>query len=172
MTSRQAGRIAAAGLILSRLAEVRLAKRNEVAAREAGAVEYGAGHYPAFFVLHPAWLAGFLAESGREARPVRLGWLLAGAAASPVRWATMRALGDQWTTRVLIRPDRAAVRTGLYRFTPHPAYAAVTLELLAVPMAVRAPRTALIASVANAVLLGVVRIPAEHRAELTRTPPG
>mgnify|MGYP001028231444 CR=1 FL=1 len=171
MTSRMVGRLLAAGLIASRLSEVRLAKRNEAAARAAGATEHGKGHYPAFFVLHPAWLAGILAESSGAAQPPRLAWLAAGAVASPVRWATMRALGDQWTTRILITPGRAAVRTGLYRFTPHPAYAAVTLELLALPMAVRAPRTAALATIANALLLGLARIPAERRAELTRTAP-
>ncbi len=67
------------------------------------------------------------------------------------------------------RAGRRVLR--LYRLTPHPAYAAVTLELLAAPLAVRAPRTAALATIANAALLGLVRIPAEQRAELTRTAP-
>jgi methyltransferase len=168
MTSRTAARALVAGFVLQRLAEVRLAKRNERAARAAGAVEHGATHYPAFFVLHPAWLVGMLVESADEERPPRWGWLAVALAMQPVRWATMRALGPQWTTRILITPGAPRIESGLYRFTNHPAYAAVTAELLAAPLALRAPRTAAAASLANAALLGLVRIPAEERAEATR----
>ncbi|MEH3052825.1 MAG: isoprenylcysteine carboxylmethyltransferase family protein [Patulibacter minatonensis] len=168
MTSRRAAQAVVAALVASRLSEVRLAERNERAARAAGAVEHSAGHYPAFFLLHPAWLVGMLAEPGERATPPRLGWLALAAAAQPVRWWTMRALGQQWTTRILITPGAERVTSGPYRLTPHPAYLAVTAELLAAPLAVRAPRTAIAASVANALLLGLVRIPAERRAEATR----
>lgn len=169
VSARWAARAIVAGLIAQRLGEVRFAKANERAARAAGAVEHGAGHYPLFFVLHPAWLAGLLWESRRETRPVRLGWLAVSLLAQPARIATMRALGPQWTTRILITPGAPRITTGLYRFTRHPAYATVTAELLATPLAVRAPRTALLGTIANALLLGLVRIPAENRAEATRT---
>lgn len=170
MTARTVARLLTAGLIAQRLGEVRFAKRNEQVARAAGAVEHGAGHYPLFFILHPAWLAGLLWESREESRPARLGWLALAILAQPARIATMRALGPQWTTRLLITPGLDRVTSGPYRFTRHPAYAVVTAELLAAPLAVRAPRTALLGSVANAALLGLVRIPAENRAEATRTP--
>jgi methyltransferase len=166
------GRLApwiAAALVVQRLGEVRFAKGNERAARAAGAVEHGAGHYPLFFVLHPLWLLGLVVESRRAGRPVRFGWLALAALAQPVRISTMKLLGPQWTTRVLITPGAPRVTRGLYRFTRHPAYAAVTVELLATPLAVGARGTALGASVANAALLGLLRIPAEERAEQTRS---
>ncbi|MBJ7472179.1 MAG: hypothetical protein JHD16_12810, partial [Solirubrobacteraceae bacterium] len=165
MSARWGARALVAGLIVQRLGEVRFAKANERAAREAGAVEHGAGHYPLFFVLHPAWLAGLLWESRDQQKPVRLGWLAVALLAQPARVATMRALGPQWTTRILITPGAPRVTSGPYRWTRHPAYIAVTAELLATPLAVRAPRTALLGTVANALLLGLVRIPAEQRAE-------
>jgi methyltransferase len=169
MTARTAARLLAAGLVAQRLGEVRFAKENERAARAAGAVEHGARHYPAFFVLHPAWLLGLLWESRDQDRPVRPGWLVATVLAQPARVATMRALGQQWTTRILITPGLDRVKTGPYRWLRHPAYAVVTAELAAAPLAVRAPRTALAGTVANALLLGLIRIPAEARAERTRT---
>lgn len=169
MSARWAARAIVAGLIVQRLGEVRFAKANEQAARAAGAVEHGAGHYPLFFVLHPAWLVGLLWESRQQTEPVRLGWLAVALLAQPARIATMRALGPQWTTRILITPGAPRVASGLYRWTRHPAYMTVTAELLATPMAVRAPRTALLGTIANALLLGLIRIPAENRAEATRT---
>src|SRR4051794_28963987 len=102
MTPRIAARLIVGALIAQRLSEVRMAKANERAARAAGAVEHGARHYPLFFVLHPAWLVGMLVESNRADGRVRLGWLAVSLLAQPVRIATMRALGPQWTTRVLI----------------------------------------------------------------------
>ena len=171
MTTRQAARALVAGFVVQRLSEVRLAKRNEQAARDAGAVEHGAAHYPAFFVLHPTWLVCMLVESADEQRPPRWGWLALALAMQPVRWATMRTLGPQWTTRILITPGAPRIESGLYRLTNHPAYAAVTTELLAAPLGLRAPRTAAAATIANALLLGLVRIPAEQRAEATRTAP-
>ncbi|MDO9353039.1 MAG: isoprenylcysteine carboxylmethyltransferase family protein [Solirubrobacteraceae bacterium] len=169
MSARLVARLLATGLVVQRLGEVRYAKGNERAARAQGAVEHGARHYPAFFVLHPAWLAGLLWESRHEERPVRAGWLALTLLAQPARVATMRALGQQWTTRILITPGAPRIARGPYRWMRHPAYAVVTAELVAAPLAVRAPRTAIIATVANALLLGLVRIPAEEAAERTRT---
>ena len=169
MTSRRLARLLAAGLVAQRLSEVRFAKRNEQLARAAGAEEFGAAHYPAFWVLHPAWLVGLLVESRNDDRPPHLAWLALTLLAQPMRLATMRALGPQWTTRVLITPGLARVESGPYRFTRHPAYATVTAELLSTPLAVGAWRTALLGSLANAVLLGRFRIPAERRAEATRS---
>jgi methyltransferase len=47
---------------------------------------------------------------------------------------------------------------------PHPNYLAVVVELAAVPMMFGASITAVVASVANLALLGLVRIPAENAA--------
>jgi methyltransferase len=56
------------------------------------------------------------------------------------------------------------VRSGPYRFIPHPNYLAVALELFALPLVFEAWITALAASVLNAILLLGVRIPTEERA--------
>jgi len=52
------------GIVGQRLLELRVAKRNEAWAREQGAQEYGAGHYPLFFVLHTGWLLAWPLEAG------------------------------------------------------------------------------------------------------------
>ncbi|MFI7589223.1 isoprenylcysteine carboxylmethyltransferase family protein [Spongisporangium articulatum] len=173
MAALSAARVArpvVAALVAARLAELRVARRNEAALRATGAREHGAAHFPAFFVLHPAWLLGMLFEPRPdEARP-RWPLLAALAGTQAVRMWTMRTLGEQWTTRILITPGRERVTGGPYRWLRDPAYAAVAVEVVCAPLALRAPRTALAAGLANAALLAI-RIPAEHRAESTRDVP-
>lgn len=144
--------VVVAALSAQRLLELRVAHRHDAALRARGAIEAGAGHYPVIVGLHAAWLASTLVEGRRAThfRPLPLA-LLATAQAGR-RWA-IRSLGLQWTTRVLVDPSAAPVRTGPYRYFAHPNYLAVAAEIAAAPLAVGAPRTALWASLANAVVL-------------------
>ena len=75
----------------------------------------------------------------------------------------MRALGERWTTRVLVVPGEPPVRHGIYRWLRHPNYLAVAIELIAAPLMFGAWRTAIAGSLANLILLGV-RIRCEDRA--------
>lgn len=153
-------------LVLQRVVELRVAKRNEAWARAQGAKEFGAGHYPLFFLLHGGWMLGWLFEGTRhDALPQ--GWWLAVAVfglAQGLRYWAITSLGQRWNTRVLVLPGRAPLQRGPYRFVSHPNYIAVVLELAAVPLAVGAWWTAGIAGVLNAALLLGIRIPCEMRA--------
>ncbi|TSA84463.1 hypothetical protein FNU79_10880 [Deinococcus detaillensis] len=151
-------------LIAQRLLEVRRARQNEAWAREGGATEYGREHYPLFFVLHPAWLLGFWVEGRANKGEVRWGWLLTALALQPLRYWIMHTLGKQWNTRILIVPNAERVTGGPFRYLKHPNYMVVVAELLSVPLSVGATRTAFWASLLNAALLLLIRIPAENRA--------
>lgn len=167
MTSVTLGLVLLVVLAVQRVAELRLAKRNEAWAREQGAREFGARHYPLFFVLHGGWLLGCGAEVslGDEALPA-LWWLWVGvfAAAQGLRYWAIGTLGRRWNTRVLVLPGLAPIARGPYRWIPHPNYVAVALELAAVPLAVGAGWTAAVATGLNAGLLLGVRIPCEMKA--------
>ena len=151
---------------VQRVVELRLAKRNEAWARERGAVEHGAGHYPLFFVLHSAWLVGFVVEAlWRDALPST--WPAFAAAilvAQVLRYWAIASLGKRWNTRVLVLPEAPLVERGPYRLLRHPNYVAVVIELAAVPLLFGAAWTAAIIGVLNLVLLLGVRIPCENRA--------
>ncbi len=152
------------GLSAQRLLEVRHARRNEAWARANGAVEYGREHYPLFFVLHPAWLLGLWLEGRANTGQVRWGWLAVSLLLQPLRYWIIRTLGQQWNTRILIVPGAGRVRGGPFKYLSHPNYTVVAAELLSVPLSVGAGRTALGASLLNAALLLLIRIPAENRA--------
>lgn len=152
------------GLVVQRLLEVRHARTNERWAKAQGATEYGQGHYWTFYVLHPAWLLSLLWEAHRTRRQVNwwaLGVLLL---LQPLRYWVMHTLGRYWNTKILIIPGGKRVEGGPFRWLKHPNYAVVSLELVAAPLAVGAPRTALVFGILNALLLRLVRIPAEEEA--------
>lgn len=153
-------------LVVQRALELRLAKRNEAWARAQGAREFGAKHYPAFFLLHGGWMLGWLFEGSRSNAlpPQWWVWALVFAGAQGLRYWAIGTLGKRWNTRVLVLPGLSPIAQGPYRFVPHPNYIAVALELAAVPLAVGASWTAAVASVLNAALLLGVRIPCEMRA--------
>ncbi|MFN3216315.1 MAG: isoprenylcysteine carboxyl methyltransferase family protein [Acidimicrobiales bacterium] len=151
-----------------RIAELVHARRNDARLRAAGAVEHGSGHYRTMVALHVGWLAATAVEGTVAARTsrshrVERSALAVFVAAQALRYAAIRALGDRWTTRILVLPDAEPVRTGPYRLVRHPNYVAVALELAALPTVFGARRTAVLATVADAALMAV-RIPAEDRA--------
>jgi methyltransferase len=152
---------------LERLAELVVSKRNAAWAFDRGGVETGQRHYAVMVLLHTGLLVGALAEvwlADREFVPL-LGWLMLGAvvASQALRWWCIATLGRQWNTRVIVVPGLPLVRSGPYRWFSHPNYVAVVVEGLALPLVHTAWVTALVFTLANAVLL-TVRIRVEEGA--------
>ena len=152
---------------LERFGELLLSLRNARAARAAGAVEAGRGHYPVMVAFHTLFLVscGLEVVFGHRPFPGLLGWaaLAVALAAQALRYWAVAALGVRWNTRVIVWPGLAPVTAGPYRFLRHPNYLAVVLEVLAVPLIHGAWITALVFSAGNALLLRV-RIRAEEQA--------
>jgi methyltransferase len=154
-------------VIIQRLAELVVARRNLAWAMANGATEYGREHYPLFFVLHISWIVGMALEGylrGSMLAPVGWLWLFIYLLAQLGRYWAITSLGHYWNTRILIIPGGERKRVGPYRYLKHPNYLVVALELLSGPLIFGAFITALVASIANAALLLLVRIPAEERA--------
>ena len=152
---------------LERLAELRLSRRNESQLRKLGAREHAAGHFIAMQLLHTLWLVSIVLEVTLLRPPFKL-WLCALAGlcfgvGQCLRYAAIHALGGRWTVRVLTLPGAAPVTRGIYRYLRHPNYLGVVLEIAALPLMHTAWRTAVIFSLANAVLLAV-RIRKEEQA--------
>lgn len=153
-------------VVLQRLAELQVAKRNQRRLEARGAVEIGRGHYPAMVLLHTAFLISCLAEPWLLDRPfvpalaaAMIGVLLL---ASVLRVWAIRSLGGRWTTRVLVLEGAAPVAGGPYRYVSHPNYLAVVLEIAALPLVHTAWITAAVFTVLNVLML-TVRIRVEER---------
>jgi methyltransferase len=140
------------------LAEQRLSRANERRLRAAGAVEPPGDPYLALAILYPAaFLIMGLEGVWRAAHPVAsnsglqtsyfagAAWGAAGvvlfAASKLLKYWAVGSLGERWSFRVLVQPDRPLVTTGPYRYIAHPNYLAVVGELVSTAMMVTASVT-------------------------------
>jgi methyltransferase len=152
---------------VERLAELVVSKRNAAWAFARGGIETGQRHYLVMVLLHTGLLVGAVAEVWLLDRPFLwwLGWpmLALVLASQALRWWCIATLGRQWNTRVIVVPGLPLVRSGPYRWFSHPNYVAVVVEGVALPLVHTAWVTALVFTLANAVLL-TVRIRVEESA--------
>jgi methyltransferase len=150
---------------VQRLLELRHSRRNERRLRARGAVERGRGHYPVMVGVHALWLVSTLVE-GLLRGPEIPGWwpvpLAAFLLVQPLRYWAILSLGENWNVRVLVVPRRRLVKSGPYRYFPHPNYLVVAVEVLTLPLIFGAWVTALVFSLLNAGFL-FVRIREEER---------
>ena len=133
------------------IAEARLSQRHERALLERGATRPEGDVYPVMAVLYPLAFVLMIGEGAWRAAteppsnalmPSGPAWWLSGlllfAASKALKYWAIGALGDRWSFRVIIEPDRPLVHTGPYRYLTHPNYVAVVGELVAAAMMVGA----------------------------------
>ena len=154
-------------LVIERIFELDLARRNARRAFEHGAVEVGQAHYRVMVAMHTLFIASCATEAifFPTHLPPAVAWIALGAelCAQALRYWAVTTLGERWNTRIIVTPAATPVTAGPYRLMRHPNYLAVVIEIGAVPIIGGALITATVFSIANALLLAV-RIPAEERA--------
>ncbi|MGI2328726.1 isoprenylcysteine carboxyl methyltransferase family protein [Planococcus sp. YIM B11945] len=154
-------------VILQRLLEVLYAKSNERYMKAQGAIEAGASHYKWIVLLHVLFFISLLAEvlylDGAKG-PFWMVFFVAFVIAQILRVWALASLGRFWNTKILVLPGARKIASGPYRWLPHPNYIVVALEILTLPLVFGAWRTAVFFTIANALLLLLVRIPAEEKA--------
>ncbi len=151
---------------LQRLLELFYSRRNERRLRARGSVERGAGHYPLLVGLHTLWLVSTLVEGLLRGPEIPAWWpvpLAAFLLVQPLRYWAILSLGENWNTRILVVPGGKLVKSGPYRYFPHPNYIVVAIEILTFPLIFGAWVTAVVFSLLNAGLL-FIRIRTENRA--------
>lgn len=148
-----------AAVALERLAELVVSTRHARASLRRGGIEHGRGHYPVMVALHTGLLVGALVEVWwrRPEFVPALGWTMLAVVvlAQALRWWCITALGEQWSTRVIVVPGLPLVDRGPYRLLPHPNYVAVVAEGFALPLVHSAWWTAVGFTVLNAALLAI-----------------
>lgn len=122
-----------------------------------------------YLALHGTYIVVFvlsLAEHFGWRNPVQ--WMVSAAGmilvagAMLLRFTAIRTLGQFWSLQVEIRQQHQLVREGVYRYVRHPAYLAMTAEIVALPLAANAWGTMLFAVVVFIPLL-LARLQLEER---------
>jgi methyltransferase len=152
-----------AAVAAQRLRELSISRRNSRTV--AGALPSAPRAYPlivaahlALFVLPPLEIR--LARR-RPPPPLALAWLGVLAAATALRWWSIRSLGESWNVRAEVPADLEPVTSGPYKFLRHPNYLALVIEFVALPMAGGAWLSALGLAALNGAALAI-RIRAEE----------
>jgi methyltransferase len=140
-----------------RVVELFLSHRNDRWMRARGGSEHARRQMPWMAALHAGWLGSMLLEVVALDRPFYLPLAIVGAlafvAGQALRLAAIFSLGSRWSVRVMTVPGLPPVTTGIYRFARHPNYVGVALEIVGLPLVHTAYVTAVVFSIANALLL-------------------
>ena len=150
-------------LVGLRLAELVVAKRNEVWLRANGAVEYGQKHYPVIVALHTGFILSLIAEYYyRAPEETNLVLLAVFIALILIKVYVIGTLGKYWNTKILHIHGVPLVRKGLYKYIKHPNYIIVICEIAIIPLIFQLYYTAIIFSLLNALMLNI-RIREENK---------
>ena len=147
-------------ILVQRLSELLIAKRNTARLVARGAYEVGAGHYPVMVAMHSAWILCLVVFGYDET--VSLSWLAVFAVLQILRVWILGSLGSRWTTRIIILEEPLVVR-GPFKYVSHPNYMLVVAEIIVAPMVLGLVWVAAVFTVLNALMLWV-RIGVEHKA--------
>jgi methyltransferase len=143
-------------VILQRLIELIIAKRNAAYIRSLGGYEVGAEHYCYIVAVHVLFFISLLTEvlwRGNTTTPPALLPFALFLIAQGLRVWCLSSLGRFWNTRIFVLPNSQPVVRGPYRFLRHPNYVVVALELLTLPLCFGAPLTAIVFTLLNAMVL-------------------
>ncbi len=139
-------------VILARLAELLVARRNTRRLLADGGHEVGRRHYPLIVATHAAWILALAFLVPTETPPAPY-FLVPFMLVQVIRYWVIGSLGARWTTRIIVVPGAPLVKLGPYRWLRHPNYWVVAAEIALLPLVFGAWEIALGFSAVNAVLL-------------------
>ncbi|WP_226657333.1 isoprenylcysteine carboxyl methyltransferase family protein [Pseudalkalibacillus hwajinpoensis] len=154
-------------LVIQRLGELHLAKKNERWMKARGAKEVGQDHYKYIVWLHISFLLAVGIETMIRGFSLSMIWMMMLGIfvfAQVLRFWTIRSLGRFWNTKIIVLPEANVIQKGPYRFMKHPNYVIVALEIMSLPLIFSSYITAAVFTLLNAFLLLKVRIPVEEKA--------
>ena len=151
-------------VILLRIGELFLSKRNEKWLLQNGAVEYGKKHYPFIVALHILFIISLIIEySTKQTASFSLFFIILYFLILVFKAWVVLSLGKFWNTKIFHISNLPLVKKGPYRYIKHPNYMIVIAEIAVIPLALHLYFTAIIFSILNAMML-FVRIKEENRA--------
>lgn len=150
-------------IILLRIGELILSKRNEKWLLQNGAIEYGQKHYPLMVVLHGFFIISLMIEySIKPTASYSLLLLFMYFLTLALKAWIISSLGKFWNTKIYRIPGFPLIEKGPYRHFLHPNYIIVIIEIAIIPLIFHLYYTAIIFTILNAIML-MVRIKEENK---------
>ncbi|MCP8616083.1 isoprenylcysteine carboxyl methyltransferase family protein [Salirhabdus salicampi] len=151
-------------IVVQRLIELIMAKRNERWMIRNGAVIVNEGHYKWIVLTHVCFLIVLLLEAiYRHAlqETVQPSLLFMFFFLQAFRLWCLVSLGRYWNTKIVYIPRAPIVRKGPYRFIRHPNYIIVGLEFFFIPLLFQSYMVACLFPILHIILM-LYRIPQEN----------
>lgn len=150
-------------IIILRIGELILSKRNEKWLLQNGAVEYGKKHYPFIVALHVSFLLSLIIEySLQQTKSYCIFFILLYFILIAFKLWVLLSLGKYWNTKIYHISNAPLIKKGPYKYLKHPNYIIVIAEIAVIPLAFHLYYTAIIFSILNLLML-FVRIKEENK---------
>lgn len=143
-------------IILLRIGELILSRRNEIWLLQNGAIEYGQKHYPYIVALHVLFIVSLIVEySTTQTVSFNLFFLVFYFLLLIFKAWVITSLGKFWNTKIYHIPDFPLIENGVYKYIKHPNYLIVIAEIAIIPLVFHLYYTAIAFTVLNAIMLSV-----------------
>jgi len=150
-------------VILLRIGELILSKRNESWLLKQGAIEYGQKHYPFMIALHVLFIVSMIIEyPTKQIETFNLFLLVFYLLLLVFKVWIIVSLGKFWNTKIYHIPNCPLIKNGPYKYFKHPNYMVVIIEIAIIPMVFNLYWTSIAFTVLNLIMLSV-RIKEEDR---------
>ena len=153
-------------LIICRIVELLISRRNTTRLIKEGAKEFFPFHYKFLVLFHITFIIYFMIKSfdniDLDYRYIFLFIFI-----QFVRFKIIFDLGKYWTTRIIVVEKKKLIKTGLYRFFRHPNYIVVFFEIILICIIFNDYKALLYFSLINTILI-FIRIYYEERANKNR----
>ena len=151
-------------VILLRICELLLAKRNEQWLLQYGAVEYGKNHYSFMIALHILFFISLIIEYLIKSTGFySLTLLFIYVVVLGFKIWTIFSLGKFWNTKIYRIHDFPLIKRGPYNYVKHPNYIIVMTEIALIPLIFKLYFTAVVFTILNGIML-YFRIKEENKA--------
>jgi methyltransferase len=143
-------------LVVQRLTELIIAKKNEVNLISKGGKEFDIKGYNIIVLIHSFFIVSLITEFIMLKKNISEFWFIIlplYLILQILRYWIIFSLGKYWNTKLIFLPSHNIVRKGPYKFLKHPNYFVVKLEFLLIPLLFNSFITLIIFSIINFLIL-------------------
>ena len=153
-------------LIICRIVELLISRRNTTRLIKEGAKEFFPFHYKFLVLFHITFIIYFMIKSFDNI-DLNYRYIFLFIFIQFVRFKIIFDLGKYWTTRIIVVEKKKLIKTGIYRFFRHPNYIVVFFEIILICIIFNDYEALLYFSLINTILI-FIRIYYEERANKNR----